>query len=102
MAAVTGIRSLHQAVASAVVDAVVAVAAVLAVAVVAVAAATPAIAVVETPVEATVALRKMSAATEVRKGTEPMNARRRSATRRVTPQKPRKKRSPRCSWQARL
>jgi hypothetical protein len=50
MAAVTGIRSLHQVVASAVVDAVVAVAAVLAVAMVVVAAVTPAIVVAETPV----------------------------------------------------
>jgi hypothetical protein len=63
MAAVTGIRSLHQAVASAVVDVVVAVAAVLAVVVVVVAVVTPAIAVAETPIEATTALRKMSAVT---------------------------------------
>jgi hypothetical protein len=74
----------------------------LAVAVVAVAAATPVIVMAETPVEATAALRKMSAATAARKGTGLVNARRRSATRRVTPRKPKKKRSPRCSWQARL
>jgi hypothetical protein len=89
MAAVTGIRSLHQVVVSAVVDVEGAMATVLSVAVVTVAAATPAIAVAETPVgatfKATAALRKMSAATAARKGTGPMNARRRSATRRFTP-----------------
>jgi hypothetical protein len=35
-----------------------------------------------------------------KKGHWAVNARRRSATRRFTPRKPKKKRSPRCSWQA--
>jgi GTP cyclohydrolase III len=82
------------------------VAALLAIAVVPVATVTPAIAVAETPVVATVkataALRKMSAATAARKGTRLVNTRRRSVMRRFTPRKPKKKRSPRCSWQARL
>jgi hypothetical protein len=69
--AVTGVRSLHQAVASAVVDVVVAMAAVLAVAVVVVAVVTPVIVVAETPVEATTALRKMSAATTARRALGP-------------------------------
>jgi hypothetical protein len=104
MAAVTGRRSLHQAVASEVADVEGAAAAALVVAVVAVVAATLVIAVGEAPavaaVKAAATLQRINVTTAVRRGTGPVNARRRSATRRFTPRKPKKKRSPRCSWQA--
>jgi hypothetical protein len=104
MAAVTDRRSLHQAAASEVEDVEGAAAAALVVPVVAVVAATLVIAAGEAPVvaavKAAVTSQRINVATTVRRGTRPVNARRRSVTRRFTPRKPKKKRSPCCSWQA--
>jgi hypothetical protein len=106
MAVVTGRSSLHQASASELADVEGATAVALVVTVVAVVAATLVIVAREAPsvaaVKAVATSQRINVATAVRRGTGPVNARRRSAMRRFTPLKPKKKRSPRCSWQARL